>query len=156
MRNIGQYRWEKWVLRHFVNATSQNRNICVFRYYAKQTAINVASINVYDHKRPEITTIENGLWKKERKKKGHSLFVSFTPFFSDLYYVWKLHSKRKRVQKNSMKFQFVFPGTVFKKRLKCTLPLSWKYCARGHHGKLSLSCETKYHHKIYTFPRKWS
>ena len=32
-----------------------------FKYYAKQTAINVASINVYDHKRPEITTIENGL-----------------------------------------------------------------------------------------------
>ena len=52
-----------------------------------------------------------------------------------------------------MKFQFVFPGKVFKKQRKCTLRLSWKYDARGLHGNLSLSCKTKYHqkHKIY-FP----
>ena len=80
---------------------------------------------------------------------------SFTPFLSDLYYVWKLHAKRKSVDKNSMKFQFIFPGKFFKKRRKCRLRLSWKYYVRGLHGHLiiSLSCKTKYHqkHKIY-FP----
>ena len=77
-------------------------------------------------------------------------WISFTPFLSDLYYVWKLHSKRKRLDKNSKKFQFVFPGIVqFKKRLKCTLGLSWKYYARGLHSNISLSYKTKYHYNIY-------
>ena len=82
---------------------------------------------------------------------------SFTQFLSELYNVWKLYSKRKRLAKNSMKFQFVFPGTSqFKKRLKCKWRLSWKYCAKGLNSKLSPSCKTKYHHNIYTFSRKWN
>ena len=84
-------------------------------------------------------------------------WIPLTPFLSDLYNVWKLHSKRKRLGKNSMKFQFVFPGTSrFKRRLKYTLRLSWKYYARGLPSNLSLSCKTKYHYNIYTFSRKWS
>ena len=91
-----------------------------------------------------------------RHKKSTD-WISFTPFLSDLYNVWKLYSKRKRLDKNSMKFQFVFPGnSKFKKRLKCTLRLYWKYYARGLNSNLSLSCKTKYHHNIYTFSRKWN
>lgn len=36
----------------------------------KQTEIKIASINDYDHKRPEIVTLEDSLFKKIRKKKG--------------------------------------------------------------------------------------